>query len=82
MTPEKFSEQTFDPIAPHRFPQTAGHHQPQPREAQAAGGDNDPEVARMEPLTLGLRPEEIRATAEPLRLGETSSPFNGGVRGS
>jgi hypothetical protein len=39
-------------------------------------------VARMKPFTLGLHPEEIRATAEPLRLGETSGTFNGWVRGS
>jgi hypothetical protein len=56
MAPEEFSEQAFDPIATHRFPQTAGHHQSQPGAADGGGGQNDPEVARVQPFAQGLRP--------------------------
>jgi hypothetical protein len=33
-------------------------------------------VAGVKPFPLGLEPQEIGATAEPIRLGETGGPFN------
>lgn len=56
MVTEEFSEQALDPIATHRFTQTAGHHQSQPGETEGGGRQNDPEMARVEPFALGLRP--------------------------
>jgi len=55
MAPEEFSKQAFDPIATHRFTQTAGHHQSQPGKPHIGGRQNDPEVARVQPFAQGLR---------------------------
>jgi hypothetical protein len=74
---EEFSKQPLDPVAPHRLTQTPGHHQSQSGGQSGRGSQSDPEVARMEPFALGLRPEEIGPTADSIRLGETGSPFNG-----
>ena len=38
---------------------------------------NDPEMARVEPPALGLGPEIVGATAEPVRFGETGCPCDG-----
>jgi hypothetical protein len=56
MAAEEFSEQALDAIAPHRLTETPGHHQSQPGIPQGLGGQDDPEVTRVEPLALGLRP--------------------------
>lgn len=79
MAAEEFSQQAFHPIASHRFTQTPGDHQSQPRGAGGRGSQDDPEMARMEPLTLGLSPKEIGATADPICLGETGGSLNGWV---
>jgi hypothetical protein len=41
------------------------------------GRQRDPEMARVYPSPLGLNPEIFRATAEPIRFGETGGPFSG-----
>jgi len=79
MAAKEFSQQTFDPIAPDGLAQTSGHHQPQARKTQVVGGQGDAEMTSVEPGSLGLGPEEFGAAAEPLRLGETGGPFNGGM---
>ncbi len=56
MAAEEFSEQALDAIAPHRLTETPGHHQSQPGILQGLGGQDDPEVTRVEPPALGLRP--------------------------
>ncbi len=77
---KKFPEQALDAIALHRFSQAPGHHQPQPGMAFGHGSQDHAEMARVEPLALGLRPQKVLAMAEPLRLGETGGPSGVGFR--
>jgi hypothetical protein len=42
------------------------------------GSQGHAEMARVEPLTLGLRPQKFLAMAEPRRLAETGGPFGVG----
>jgi hypothetical protein len=80
VAPEKFPQQAFYPIALHCFAQTPGHHQTQSGRLGPRGRQNNPEVARIKPFALDLRPEEVAAAAEPIRLGKTGCPFNSWVR--
>jgi hypothetical protein len=77
---KKFPEQAFDAIALHRFPQAFGHHQSQTGTARLHGSQNQTKMARIEPLALGLGPEEVLAMAEPLCLGKTGGPSGVGFR--
>jgi len=72
---KKFPEQTLDAIALNCFPQAPGSHQPQPGMAFDHRRQGHAEMARVEPLTLGLRPQKFLAMAEPRRLRETGGPF-------
>ena len=75
---KKFPQQAFHPVAPHRFSQAPGHRQPQAGRAGGPWPHNDAEVGRVEPPALGLGPEEIGPSADPIRFGKTGSPFGGG----
>jgi hypothetical protein len=77
---KKFPEQAFDAIALHRLPQAPAHRQSQPGAACGRGRQDQSEMARVEPLALGLRPQELSALAEPICLGETGGPFKVGIR--
>jgi hypothetical protein len=72
---KKLPEQALDTIAPDRFSHSPGSHQPQPGLVFGHGRQGHAEMARVEPLTLGLRPQKFLAMAEPRRLGETGGPF-------
>ena len=76
--PKKLPKQALDAIAPDRFSQAPGSHQPQPGLAFGHGRQGHAEMARVEPLTLGLRPQKFLAMAEPRRLAETGGPFGVG----
>ena len=80
MAAEKFSQQPFDPIAPDGLSQSFGDHQAQAGMSLVIGSQGDAEMARVEPAALGLRPEEITAAAEPLRLGKAGISSDGGRR--
>jgi len=75
---KKLPEQALDAIALDRFSHAPGSHQPQPGMACGHGRQSHAEMARVEPLTLGLRPQKFLAMAEPRRLGETGGPFGVG----
>ena len=75
---KKLPEQALDAIALYRFSQAPGNHQPQPGMAFGHGSQGHAEMAGVEPLTLGLRPQKFLAMAEPRRLGETGGPFGVG----
>jgi hypothetical protein len=77
---KKFPEQTFNAIAPYRVPQAPGDHQSQPGTGGGHGSQDQTEMAGMEPLALGLRPQEVLTMAEPLRLTETGVSSKVGVR--
>jgi hypothetical protein len=75
---KKLPEQTPDAIALDRFSHSPGSHQPQPGMAFGHGSQGHAEMAGVEPLTLGLRPQKFLAMAEPRRLAETGGPFGVG----
>ena len=75
---KKLPEHTLDAVALDRFSQAPGGHQPQPGMAFGHRRQDHAEMARVEPLALGLRPQEVLAMAEPHRLGETGGPFKVG----
>lgn len=75
---KKFPEHALDAIALNCFSQAPGSHQPQPGLAFGHGRQGYAEMARVEPLTLGLRPQKFLAMAEPRRLAETGGPFGVG----
>ena len=75
---KKLPEQAPDAIALDRFSHAPGSHQPQPGMAFGHRRQGHAEMARMEPLTLGLRPQKFLAMAEPRRLAETGGPFGVG----
>ena len=75
---KKLPEQALDAIAPDRFSQAPGSHQPQPGLAFGHGRQGHAEMAGVEPLTLGLRPQKFLAMAEPRRLRKTGGPFGVG----
>jgi len=77
---KKLPEQALDAVALDRFSQAPANHQPQPGVAFGHGSQGHAKMARVEPLALGLRPQEILAMAEPRRLGETSGPFGIGFK--
>ena len=77
---KKLPEQAPDAIALDRFSHSPGSHQPQPGMAFGHGSQGHAEMARVEPLTLGLRPQKFLAMAEPRRLGETGGPFGIGFK--
>jgi len=77
---KKLPEQTLDAIALDRFSHAPGSHQTQPGMAFGHGRQGHAEMARVEPLTLGLRPQKFLAMAEPRRLGETGGPFGIGFK--
>ncbi len=77
MTPEKFPQQALHAVAPDRLAETPGHHQSQAGARGGGRGQDDPEMARMQPPPLGLDPEKIAATAEMIRFGETGGPCDG-----
>lgn len=81
MSAKKFSQQPFDPIAADGLSQTFGDHQAQAGVSLVIGSQGDAEMACVKPAALGLRPEEITAAAEPLRLGKAGIPSDGGRRG-
>ena len=80
MAAKKFPEHAFDAMSLDRFPQAPGYHQPQPGTGGGHGSQNQAEMARMEPLALGLGPKEVLAMAEPLGLGKTGGPSKVGFR--
>jgi hypothetical protein len=75
---KKLPEQALDAIALDRFSQAPGSHQPQPGLGFGHGSQGHAKMARVEPLTLGLRPQKFLAMAEPRRLGETGGSFGVG----
>lgn len=77
MAAKEFPEQALHPIASGRFAQAPGHHQSQPGNRGGRRCHNDPEMAPIKPLALGLRPEKIGALAEPVRFGITGGPLGG-----
>jgi hypothetical protein len=80
VAPKKLPEQALDAVALDRFSQAPGNHQPQPGVAFGHGSQNHAKMARVEPLSLGLRPQKILAMAEPRRLGETGGPLRIGFK--
>ncbi len=75
---EKFPEQPFHPVAPDGFPQTFGHHQPEPRPGARPRGQDDAEVRRVQPFPRRLGRQVFPAPAQAGRLGETGFPWGPG----
>ena len=66
MAAKKFSEQALYAIPLHRFSQALGHDQTQSGTGRDRCCQGHAEMACIQPLTLGLGPKEVSATADPL----------------